>query len=75
MTPKINPRQPISHRRLYDQSRALLQTSNLKVILIWETIKARAKVANKKIMSPAGGLGHKQAGGFAIVACLFVPHI
>jgi|TARA_B100000700_G_scaffold28295_1_gene26990 nanoRNase/pAp phosphatase (c-di-AMP/oligoRNAs hydrolase) len=30
---------------------------------------------NKKIMSPAGGLGHKQAGGFAIVACLFVPHI
>jgi hypothetical protein len=31
--------------------------------------------ANKKIMSPAGGLGHKQAGGFAIVACLFVPHI
>ena len=30
---------------------------------------------NKKIMSPAGGLGHKQAGGFAIIACLFVPHI
>jgi len=26
-------------------------------------------------MSPAGGLGHKQAGGFAIVACQFVPHI
>tara|TARA_Y100001947_G_scaffold151147_1_gene151024 strand:+ start:306 stop:443 length:138 start_codon:yes stop_codon:yes gene_type:complete len=34
-----------------------------------------AMPANKKIMSPAGGLGHKQAGGFAIVACLFVPHI
>ena len=30
---------------------------------------------NKKIMSPASGLGHKQAGGFAIIACLFVPHI
>ena len=35
----------------------------------------RGKMPNKKIMSPAGGLGHKQAGGFAIVACLFVPHI
>jgi len=30
---------------------------------------------NKQIMSPAGGLGHKQAGGFAIISCLFVPHI
>ena len=30
---------------------------------------------NKKIMSPAGGLGHKQSGGFAIIAWLFVPHI
>jgi len=30
---------------------------------------------NKKIMSPAGGLGHKQAGGFAIIASMFVPHI
>jgi hypothetical protein len=30
---------------------------------------------NKKIMAPASGLGHKQAGGFAIFACLFVPHI
>ena len=30
---------------------------------------------NKQIMSPAGGLGHKQAGGFAIIACLFAPHI
>ena len=34
-----------------------------------------AKLPNKKIMSPAGGLGHKQSGGFAIIACLFVPHI
>jgi|GEM_PF-1998791 hypothetical protein len=34
-----------------------------------------ARAHNKKIMSPAGGLGHKQPGGFAIIACLFVPHI
>ncbi|GEA05228.1 hypothetical protein KUL17_41250 [Alteromonas sp. KUL17] len=32
-----------------------------------------AKLPNKKIMSPAGGLGHKQADGFPIIACLFVP--
>ena len=25
-------------------------------------------------MLPASGLGHKQAGGFAFIACLFVPY-
>ena len=30
---------------------------------------------NKKIMSPAGGLGHKQAGGFAIMPYVPVPLI
>ena len=34
-----------------------------------------AKLPNKKIVSPAAGPGHKQAGGFPIIACLFVPHI
>ena len=30
---------------------------------------------NKKIMSPAGGLGHKQAGGFAIMPHMSAPVI
>ncbi|ANB22202.1 hypothetical protein A6K25_13500 [Alteromonas stellipolaris] len=31
--------------------------------------------SNKKIMSPAGGLGHKHVRGFAIFAHMSAPHI
>ena len=48
----------------------------LKSLIISTRLQGNfGKMPNKKIMSPASGLGHKQAGGFAIVACLFVPHI
>jgi len=48
----------------------LMQKTNVTSVVL-----RISRSPNKKIMSPAGGLGHKQAGGFAILACQFVPHI
>ncbi|OES31548.1 hypothetical protein BFV94_2283 [Alteromonas macleodii] len=50
------------------QSVSLTFSNNCCIVL-------KGKSPNKKFMSPAVGLGHKQLGGFAIIACLFVPHI
>jgi hypothetical protein len=48
---------------------------HIPAVAAMEVVVISRNAHNKKYMSLAGGLGQKQAGGFAVVTCLFVPHI